>query len=530
MILREMMLDSLQYMPPPAQDAAPAAGKAKNGGTVFGDILERTAAAGKKSETAADRPAARIKPGAQDETADGRSEVRTYMEIRNEMRRDAAKPGVKAGNEKAGKPDLPDSASVKAAGGPDADDAALEKVINCFAQALGLNPGEFRQLLKAAGIAPEEMASVTDAGQLASRLSEALGLNAEQSRTLGEMLELVKTQAQAVSEPEALNKQASGENSANATADAGVLANNTAAAEIEAAGDGNSSDTGISALIVKLKLKLGELREKLDSGGEGLAEEISLQLRQGIKEAGVSADSTAGPETPAETGGARAAEDIRNAVGTDDGKKSADSRGEDKSDRKTDGGGTKPVLEAAATAVSDEQPQTAVQAAVQAQKNGETGQVERANVRTPVQAREIINQVLEKAKVVLTGDKSEMVIDLKPDSLGKLSLKVVTEHGIVMAKFVAENQQVKQVLETNMQLLKDSLEKQGMEVQGFSVSVRQDSQQGDRDWKEAGTPGRPAPGRASFVTERLTAAAERLAAAERRNPYTLETSTVNFTA
>jgi flagellar hook-length control protein FliK len=91
---------------------------------------------------------------------------------------------------------------------------------------------------------------------------------------------------------------------------------------------------------------------------------------------------------------------------------------------------------------------------------------------------EIINQVVEKAKVVLTGEKSEMVMDLKPDSLGKLSLKIVTEHGIVTAKFIAESQQVKQILEANMQVLKDSLEKQGMSVQGFSVSVGQQSSRG----------------------------------------------------
>jgi len=91
---------------------------------------------------------------------------------------------------------------------------------------------------------------------------------------------------------------------------------------------------------------------------------------------------------------------------------------------------------------------------------------------------EIVFQIVEKAKVVLDGKKSEMVMDLKPDNLGKLSLKVVTENGIVMAKFVAESQQVKQVIETNMQLLRDSLEKQGMHIQGFSVSVRQESSGG----------------------------------------------------
>jgi flagellar hook-length control protein FliK len=96
----------------------------------------------------------------------------------------------------------------------------------------------------------------------------------------------------------------------------------------------------------------------------------------------------------------------------------------------------------------------------------------------PVQKQDVLAQVIEKAKVILDGDKSEMVMDLIPDSLGKLSMKVTTEHGIVMAKFVAENQQVKQIIESNLNLLKDSLEKQGMDIQDFSVSVRDQSSGG----------------------------------------------------
>ncbi|HHW30451.1 MAG TPA: flagellar hook-length control protein FliK [Clostridiaceae bacterium] len=83
----------------------------------------------------------------------------------------------------------------------------------------------------------------------------------------------------------------------------------------------------------------------------------------------------------------------------------------------------------------------------------------------------ILKQVIDKAKVFIDGEKSEMVIELKPESLGKLSLKVVSEKGMVEANFVAENTQVKEILETNMNLLKDVLEKQGLVVQNFSVSV-----------------------------------------------------------
>lgn len=104
--------------------------------------------------------------------------------------------------------------------------------------------------------------------------------------------------------------------------------------------------------------------------------------------------------------------------------------------------------------------------------------------QTRVVRNELMKQVVEQAKVLVDENRSEMVMQLKPDSLGKVTLKVVTENGIVAAKFVAENQQVKQVLEANMQTLKDSLEKQGMSVQNVSVSVGQDGSQ-DTSQREA---------------------------------------------
>jgi len=143
---------------------------------------------------------------------------------------------------------------------------------------------------------------------------------------------------------------------------------------------------------------------------------------------------------------------------------------------------------------------------------------------------EIISQVVEKAKVVLTGEKSEMAMDLKPDSLGKLSLKIVTEHGIVTAKFIAESQQVKQILEANMQLLKDSLEKQGMSVQNFSVSVGQQSSRGS-DGDNASDEGR----RTSLKRMRLTAEStgdyvDMQAVSNALNLYNWGESKINITA
>lgn len=101
-------------------------------------------------------------------------------------------------------------------------------------------------------------------------------------------------------------------------------------------------------------------------------------------------------------------------------------------------------------------------------------------VKEPVVLRSwVIEQFVEKADELVSENKSELVVQLKPESLGKISLRVIQERGEVTARFVAENEQVKSILESNMQLLRDSLQKNGVSVQSLSVSV------GQRDSGEA---------------------------------------------
>lgn len=144
-----------------------------------------------------------------------------------------------------------------------------------------------------------------------------------------------------------------------------------------------------------------------------------------------------------------------------------------------------------------------------------------------VSGKEIITQIVNKAKVVLTDEKSEMIIDLKPDHLGKLSLKIVTERGSVVAKFIADSEQVKAAIESNMDNLKESLNKQGFSIQDFSVSVRQDSKKGfgeSRDFsKNNGSPNKG---------EKIATIAASNVEEKHRilNPYMVNNSSIDLTA
>ncbi|WP_053957436.1 flagellar hook-length control protein FliK [Inediibacterium massiliense] len=103
----------------------------------------------------------------------------------------------------------------------------------------------------------------------------------------------------------------------------------------------------------------------------------------------------------------------------------------------------------------------------------------------------VLNQIIEKASVIVDEKGSEMNIQLKPEHLGKLSMSISVERGVVVANIVAENQAVKEVLESNFNGLKEALQQKGLGIEQFNVSVGQDSkqnsQQGHMNFKRKNT-------------------------------------------
>lgn len=154
--------------------------------------------------------------------------------------------------------------------------------------------------------------------------------------------------------------------------------------------------------------------------------------------------------------------------------------------------------------------------------NGQKSQV--------ITKKEIAFQIVEKAKVLLDGNKSEMIMDLKPDNLGKLSLKLITERGLVIAKFVAENNQVRAAIEANMDTLKESLEKQGFSIQEFSVSVNQNKNKHQDGNGENPNALRKSSGKDKGSLSGNIKSRDVAMEIERRNPYILNESSINLTA
>jgi flagellar hook-length control protein FliK len=94
-------------------------------------------------------------------------------------------------------------------------------------------------------------------------------------------------------------------------------------------------------------------------------------------------------------------------------------------------------------------------------------------VRQPA-ATEVINQIADRIRVDVRGGVTEVRVLLRPESLGEVSLKIAAQNGIVTAQVIAQNQRVREIIESNFDELKDLLSQRGVEVSSLSVSVGND--------------------------------------------------------
>ncbi|MBS4024764.1 MAG: flagellar hook-length control protein FliK [Clostridia bacterium] len=83
------------------------------------------------------------------------------------------------------------------------------------------------------------------------------------------------------------------------------------------------------------------------------------------------------------------------------------------------------------------------------------------------------DQVLKQVKLLLSEGKSQISFQLEPQELGQLTLKINLEKGIITAKFAAANLQVKNLIESSLTNLRQSLEDLGHKESRLEVGVGQ---------------------------------------------------------
>ncbi|MEG8945595.1 flagellar hook-length control protein FliK [Rosettibacter firmus] len=112
----------------------------------------------------------------------------------------------------------------------------------------------------------------------------------------------------------------------------------------------------------------------------------------------------------------------------------------------------------------------------------ETGELQSQYIKDKVQSEfnnlkeslKIINAdqvVKELASYINSGDKQSITFQLNPESLGKLTLSIDFIENQLHARFEVENEQAKQLIQNNIEQLKNSLQSSGIQLNDVNVSL-----------------------------------------------------------
>lgn len=92
-----------------------------------------------------------------------------------------------------------------------------------------------------------------------------------------------------------------------------------------------------------------------------------------------------------------------------------------------------------------------------------------------VNGADVIKQIINSVKVAGNNVVQSMEIQLNPEHLGKVTLNVTSKSGVITAEIVAQNEQVKKAIESQINTLKDNFENQGIKIEAVEVTVQSHS-------------------------------------------------------
>ncbi len=83
----------------------------------------------------------------------------------------------------------------------------------------------------------------------------------------------------------------------------------------------------------------------------------------------------------------------------------------------------------------------------------------------------IMDQILDYMKVSVREDVQQLQMQLHPESLGTLNIQITAKDGMLTAQFTAQNEVVRAAIETQLVILKEQFEEQGLKVDAVEVTV-----------------------------------------------------------
>ena len=95
---------------------------------------------------------------------------------------------------------------------------------------------------------------------------------------------------------------------------------------------------------------------------------------------------------------------------------------------------------------------------------------ERSPVYTEPLKNAIQEQVIKHISHSVSNGQRELVIELKPEFLGKVNIRLVAEKDGVVAKIKTSNSELREVLDISASQIQESLKSQGIEMKNFELS------------------------------------------------------------
>ena len=120
---------------------------------------------------------------------------------------------------------------------------------------------------------------------------------------------------------------------------------------------------------------------------------------------------------------------------------------------------------------SNPQEQVSFQTTTQTINNGQTVEVVQTVTQTQVDVESILRQISQMTRITVTQAQSSIEMQLNPENLGKVYLQVVSKEGAITAQIAAQNEAVKEVIESQLAVLKENMNQQGMKVEAVEVTI-----------------------------------------------------------
>lgn len=118
-----------------------------------------------------------------------------------------------------------------------------------------------------------------------------------------------------------------------------------------------------------------------------------------------------------------------------------------------------------------QQTQVSFQTTTQTINNGQTVEVVQTVTQSQIDVESILRQISQMTRISVTQAQSSIEMQLNPENLGKVYLQVISKDGAITAQIAAQNEAVKEVLESQIAVLKENMNQQGMKVEAIEVTV-----------------------------------------------------------